>query len=123
MFKVRFHLAKGKNFQKWQVRHGRTVAYYDPSQVQLVLKGCTLHNQPATAKKICDGQEKTVCAWVACDSVEVIHNFITLADVPVCNLIHYNPKKTPFWRDGNDNNIDKSTHQEIHSLGRQLFKV
>jgi len=32
MFKVRFHLAKGINYKKWQITHGKKVEYVDPEK-------------------------------------------------------------------------------------------
>mgnify|MGYP005687380891 CR=1 FL=1 len=80
-FQVRFHLGKGANYMCWQVKdfglnpaanNGRgDIDYYAPSNVSLELTNCTLKNSPTTARKIYEGNHKTVCAWVECDMVDV----------------------------------------------------
>lgn len=64
---VRFHLGAGKNFMKWQVKEDGRVSYFDPETTNLVLINAKLRNQIETAKKINQGANKTVCAWVECD--------------------------------------------------------
>ena len=59
-YRVRFHLAKGENFMKWQVfdkLHG-TKEYYDPDTRSIIMRDCLLGNHATTAKKIFDGDNK-----------------------------------------------------------------
>ena len=52
MVKVRFHLAKGENYMKWQVKDANgDVQYLEPEQVSIKMYGCKLINQRGTAEK------------------------------------------------------------------------
>lgn len=119
IFKVRFHLGKGKNFMHWRVENTTTseVIFYNPKEVQLILKGCFLRNQKATATKIHNGANKSVCAWVECEAIEfVLNDFIT----PNGIQLSYNPKVTPNWiLDGKD--VDSQTFNKLTSLENKLF--
>lgn len=70
--------------------------YYEPEDVVLVMENCKLRNQPTTAKRIFDGADKTVCAWIECDSVTIVPK----ADAPVDHVVgylNYNPRHNPYW--------------------------
>lgn len=120
MLKVRFHLAKGKNYQKWQIRNGRAVCYYDPTKVNLLMRECRLRNQRGTADKIFAGEDKTVCAWVECELVMVC----AVNQVDVGQQLIYNPRWQPFWTSSeNGANLDGERFPMILSRGRSLFEV
>ena len=73
MYKVRFHLGRGKHFMQWQIKSDENVvSYVDPLDNQLAMLGCRLSLQPSAAQKIHDGANKTVCAWIECESVQVL---------------------------------------------------
>lgn len=115
--KVRFHLAQGPNFKNWQVKCGDSVEYYDPSLVRLHMKVCKLRNQPATAKKIFAGDNKTVCAWIECDKVVVVP--ASVEGVPkVSDFLYYNPKKNPYWHDPQGNNRDSDVFDNLITQGQ-----
>ena len=99
-YKVRFHLARGDNYMKWQVfdLQEDTKDYFDPDLKSIIMFDCRLGNHPATAKKIYEGDNKTVCAWVACDDVQ-IHERQAVIPPPLNGMTHYkyNPKKNPHW--------------------------
>ena len=125
-YKVRFHLAPGENFMKWQVKDAEgNVSFYEPSEVSLKLCNCFLRNQPTTAKKIHDGANKTVCAWVECESVEVVRS------VKFKNGFHlaYNPRVMPNWFLNNEKsklhgkNLDGKEFREVLSSNRRLYLV
>lgn len=119
-FKIRFHLAKGKHYLKWQVKYpSGAVRYYNPDEVTLVLENAFLRNQKATAKKIHEGAHKTVCAWVEADSVTIREG----ASEPSnrCVRVGYNPRVTPTWMIEGEI-ADKTSHPFIYSCGRTLFK-
>jgi hypothetical protein len=103
---------------KWQLKAGQNVYYYDPDDTQLILFNCILRNQQATAIKIHQGKNKTVCAWVDCDFVEVLPATSEIHDL---EIIQYNPKVVPYWRDSNGLNIDNSKFAELRSFGKNLF--
>jgi hypothetical protein len=99
-YKVRFHLAKGDNYMKWQLfdLQTGTKSYLDPDFKSIVMFDCELGNHASTAKKIYEGADKTVCGWVACDDVEVKDSSDVIA--PVINGMtnyKYNPRKNPHW--------------------------
>jgi len=117
MFKVRFNLSAGENFMKWQVKCGHVVNYYDPSDVCIVMTGCKLRNNPHTAQKIHAGENKSVCAWIECDQVEIVDN-TKQSGFPIC----YNPRKLPYWTDvAGRLNLDNHEFHKIVSSGRTLM--
>lgn len=95
--KVRFNLGRGKNFMKWKVQYPNgAVEYYAPSEAQLMMKGCQLRNHKKVAKKIFDGGNKTVCAWVLCNEIEVFNESFLKLDT-YCDRVRYNPRVQPNW--------------------------
>lgn len=118
MFKVRFHLAKGKNFRKWQIKSKSEVSYYDPDEVQLILTNCILRNHPKTAKQIFDGSNKTVCAWIECLDYAVLNQICMINEQ---NILQYNPRIMPCWRNVDNQNMDNHDFKKIVSSGRHLY--
>jgi hypothetical protein len=119
MYKVRFHLAKGKNYMHWQVLDTDTNErrYYNPNKYQLVLYGCYLHNNKKTAQKIFDGANKSVCAWVQCEEVIVS----TITDDEVGDMLQYNPRDIPFWTNIKGEDLDKTEYKIIKSVKNKLY--
>tara|TARA_R100001440_G_scaffold16880_5_gene28606 strand:- start:6658 stop:7092 length:435 start_codon:yes stop_codon:yes gene_type:complete len=118
--RVRFHLAKGPNYQRWQVRDGKEVEYYDPEDVHLDMYGAKLRNHRKTADRIRSGENKTVCAWVECERIEVQPRlFDGLPDVNGFCL--YNPRKAPHWCNSNNEDIDNKEYQRLMTYGRMIF--
>ena len=64
MYRVRFHLQSGRNYMKWQIRHGKKVMYVDPSTDKLEMMGCKLVNKLSKAKKVHKEGVKDVAGWV-----------------------------------------------------------
>ena len=96
-YKLRFNLGAGDNYKKWKITSPIGDArYVIPEDVTIVMSGCKLINQKGTATKIHEGANKTVCAWVECDSVVVYHK-IKESDIIVGGSVCYNPKITPNW--------------------------
>jgi len=96
-YKLRFNLGAGKNYKKWKITSPIGDAkYVIPEDVTIVMAGCKLVNQKGTAIKIHEGANKTVCAWVECDSVVVYHK-MSESDIIVGGSVCYNPKITPNW--------------------------
>jgi len=120
-YKVRFHLARGKNYMKWQVfdLKNNHKDYYDPSKISLKMQGCTLGNHPKTAKRIHEGQNKTVCAWVACNSV-MASTIISPSDSSMTQY-KYNPRKNPHWFTDTNNNVDGLKLPEMITDGRKIY--
>lgn len=118
--KVRFNLSKGQNYMKWKVEYptGESV-YYDPAMVQLKLHDCTMKNYKKTAEKIYNGAEKTVCAWVLCNALEVTHN--AAAEAPADEQrLSYNPRKQPNWIHAGTV-VDGSRYENVISFGKSLY--
>lgn len=118
MYKVRFNLGTGKNFLKWKITHpDGKVEYYEPYDVVLKMSDCFLRNQFGTAKKIFDGANKTVCAWVEAKDVRVL----TQRQLEVgFEQVSYNPRVAPHWM-CNGKNVDGESYESIVSIGRELF--
>ena len=117
--KVRFHLARGQNYQRWQVKRGEMVQYYDPEDVMLEMCGATLRNQRKTAERICDGANKSVCAWVECDDINVVP-CVANSVPPVKDFAHYNPKRRPYWHNTLKENIDNKQFNRLATYGRLI---
>lgn len=130
--KVRFHLANGPNFLKWQVKDAEgNVEFYEPTEVSLELTNCFLRNQRGTAEKIHEGADKTVCAWVECEKVEVTkyteepgldHEGVKEINVNDLVNLHYNPRVLPFWNIYGVN-VDGKEYDTIISLEKTLYII
>lgn len=95
--KVRFNLKRGINYLKWKVEYpNKNIEYYSPCDVQLVLKKCELKNYKKTAEKIFTGAEKSVCAWVLCEEIEIRKTNFEQCDIN-CDKLKYNPRVEPNW--------------------------
>lgn len=123
--RVRFHLGRGEHYQKWQVSRGGEVTFYDPSTVCLKMKGCQLKNHRKVAEQIYSGENKTVCAWINCEQVEVAPPQKNAVKGPAA-LLTYNPKVRPHWSSASApsvENLDGAEFGEITSHGRALVAV
>jgi hypothetical protein len=122
-FKVRFHLAKGINFMKWQITSPcGNIEYFDPVETQLTLKGCVLKNHKKVAQTIFNGANKTVCAWVLCEEIEIntLGNFVQADNKDQSNRVRYNPRVTPNWVfDGVV--VDGCKFEQLVSVDRGLY--
>ena len=129
MYKVRFHLARGKHYQHWQVKDkDGNNEYYDPAEVTLIMKDCNLHNQPNASKKIFyQAENKRPCAWIKCKTIEVI----STEKLPFSEYeLAYNPRKSFCWRVINHTyleplvlgyNMDFKNFSYIASHDKQLY--
>jgi len=122
MIAIRRDLKKGKTFGYWQISEcktrsklGRAVEYIDGTKYSLILKGCYLHNSVATAKKIHNGAYRERCAWIVCESYEII----PIKDIDGIE-ISYNPKKSPHYI-SNEVNIDKTEHELIQTINYKMY--
>lgn len=120
--KVRFNLGKGINFMKWKVSYpdGR-IEYHNPTDVQLVMKGTQLKNHKGVAKKIFEGGEKVVCAWVLCEEIEILTSGFNQSDLTGERLC-YNPRVQPNWL-LNGEIVDGVKYPRIESVDNKLFKI
>jgi hypothetical protein len=123
-YKVRFNLGRGQHFMKWKVTSPEgCVDYYNPDDKTLVMYNCKLRNQSGTAHKIHEGANKTVCAWIEADEVEVYSDTFPVKYSEDLEL-SYNPRKSPQWRYyGELENIDNKEISVIFTSGRRLWDV
>lgn len=118
--RVRFNLGKGPNFMKWKIQYpdGR-VEYKDPDKTQLILDGCVLKNHQGVAKRIFEGENKRVCAWVLCKNIEFRNKkFISKTDDR--QRVKYNPKQLPFWIYRGDI-VDGQSFERLYSYEKALY--
>lgn len=93
MYRVRFHLAAGPHCRHWQVRGpGRSVAYYDPAKVSLVLRGCRLVVRPGAAARVHAAGVKDVCGWIEAETVEAGPPLS-----PAGVVVKFDPIKSVHW--------------------------
>jgi hypothetical protein len=121
MYKIRFHLAKGKNYQKWQIKSsGGTKFYLPPSKCILKLNECKLINNKRVANKIFDGSNKSVCAWIEFKDYETLDVY-EFAD----NLkqLRFNPRVLPHWFDVNKKDVDNKEYNNLLIFGKDVFEI
>ena len=126
---VRFHLGRGKNYMKWQVRvknGARTVDiyYYDPAEYQLEMRGCKLINKVNKAKKVHKAGVKDVSGWVECEEVMLRKDFYPTLPVDNLERVFYNPLRDPHWRRESDNNEftwDETEYATLITSGKQVY--
>lgn len=125
IYKVRFHLQKGPNYLKWQVRApDGSVRYYDPKEFSLVMINCKLKNRVKTAQKIHDGADKSVCAWIECEQINVYQEVLSTNTLK--GTLSYNPKSHVHWILIYDDyadvmNADNESLLFIYAVGGKLF--
>lgn len=122
MFKVRFNLGRGKNYLKWQVRMpNKEVKYFDPEEVSILMVNAKLVNSKSTSKKIYEGANKSVCAWIEAEhiSVQGIRSF----ELPTHkdNQVRYNPRVCPSWIQ-RDKDVDGETYPKLVTRGRDVYE-
>ena len=118
--KVRFHLAKGPNYQRWQVKQGSDVTYYDPEDYILEMHNAKLRNQRKTAERILEGENKTVCAWVECDHVTAKPRRQYAAPI-LGEVLYYNPRRRPHWFNTKREDVDNTTYDMLATFGRLII--
>lgn len=122
--KVRFNLGRGKNYLKWKVWNKDECNYYPPEDIFLLMFGVELKNRPNVAKKIFEGEHKTVCAWVECESVKVISNSRHDKYSFSKGELVYNPKKNPHWtKRGDESSIDNHKYEGLITVNREIHII
>lgn len=125
MFAVRRNLRKGDKFgwmqihqadTKSKIKKGSQDIFVDPRKFSIKMHNCYLHNSVGRSTKIHSGDiHKERCAWVACDSFEIIER-VEVAD----GEVSFNPRIAPNFMHNNEN-VDKETFSSLITLGTQLF--
>ena len=121
-FKIRFHLGAGENFMTWRVEDTATnhVHFFNPNNYELKMDNCKLYNHKSTAEKIYDGANKTVCAWIMAERVDIRYKSSDEPDAD--KRLTYNPRVATNWMDSDGNNIDKAEFNSLATSGKKLFK-
>jgi len=132
MYKVRFHLGRGKHFMHWQIKSKlntgdgtgakEVVNYVYPQHNQLAMLGCKLSVQSTAAQKIHDGANKTVCAWIECEAVQVLEAN-RLKPNEQDYRIKFNPRQSPNWTDGYNNIVSGNEYEILFTNDRTLWVV
>jgi hypothetical protein len=126
--KVRFNLGRGKHYMKWKIQSSAGVEYYSPEDVDLVLKNCQLKNNRKVAERIFNGENKDVCAWIICDSVEIVESKskelkeakLKLSALIEFSRIRYNPRIHPYWTIL-DECVDNNSYDRLYTIGKRIF--
>jgi hypothetical protein len=133
-YKIRYHLGKGENYMKWQVRGIDTdeLYYFTPEDVVLDVDNAVLKNNKKTAQKINDGENKTVCSWIECESIMAYNTDTDVMNDELDKLtwkhhlsketLSYNPKKLPNWVDSKNNDVDGEKYERLIIDGR-IIKI
>ena len=122
MYKVRFHLARGANFMKWQLTDPNgDKQYFNPENKLIAMFGCRLRVQPSTAQKIHDGANKSVCAWIECEHTQVVDKPIPMTIFDT--RISFNPKRSVHWMTEEGEIKDGEFMPLIVTNERELFII
>lgn len=118
-FKIRFHLGAGENFMKWRIEDvdDKTVKFFDPSDFNVIIKDCKLYNQKSAAKKINEGANKTVCAWIMATDYKMTKLF----DNEIQSEIKYNPRTTPHWTNEDGDNLDGKEYKSMYIINKRIL--
>ena len=116
-WKIRFNLGRGENFMKWRITDTRNNEsfYLDPDLYTLTIKDCKLRNQKGTAKKIHEGSNKSVCAWIDCEDI-----LIGLPKDIKGEKLTYNPRENPYWT-LNGENVDGQRFIKLFTSGSKVI--
>jgi hypothetical protein len=120
MYKLRFHLGQGPNFQKWQLKVRDEISYFAPSEVTIRAFNVTLRNAPKVAAKIHAGAHKTVCAWLDCEFIDIspVEKFSDAG----FTYLKFNPRIFPHWTIPDTGwNLDGKIVGNIITMGRNVL--
>lgn len=121
MFKIRFNLGRGKNYKKWKITTpNKNYYYYDPNEVNIIMREATLFNAPSISNTIFNGANKRVCAWIECKDI-----FIKIENGSTDSLkdeLRFNPRVSPNWSI-NDENVDFQKFNILVSKGNKVYNT
>lgn len=125
MYAVRRNLRKGKTFGWMQIHQAETKSkikkgskdiFVDPSKFSIKMQNCYLHNSVGRSTKIHSGDiHKERCAWVACESFEIVERI----DVEG-GEVSFNPRQSPNFMHNNEN-VDKATFATLITSGTKIY--
>lgn len=105
---------------KWQITKGQSRIYVDPAIHSIIIYDGRLVNKVKMARRIFEGANKSVCAWIEASSYEIVDRAQfdkdSYFEVPVA----YNPRVVPNWQDFRGANIDNQNFGLIITEGRKL---
>lgn len=121
-WRVRYNLGRGENYMKWAVNERSKTEYISPDEYNMKLTNCKLRNQKGTAKKICEGAHKAVCAWLQSEELKVLKPFVTM-HIPEGSVeLMYNPRTAPHWRKkGSDEDMDNKVFEYVFIVGKNIY--
>ena len=113
-------MQRGVNYRKYQIKtpDNDRVKYYSPDDVQLVMVNAKLVNHKGTARRIYEGANKTVCAWVECDDLKVIPK--GEVNINQMQKITYNPRTSPYWM-MNEMTVDGRSFNVLYTYGNRIY--
>ena len=129
MYKIRFHLGRGDNFMKWQVKtivsdgYDDIVQYFEPEKYQLAMFDAKLRVQLGASKKIHEGACKTVCAWVECENLQILGTADWVKPNVSDFYVRFNPRHNPNWVDLAENILNDDEYSLVVTQDRNLFVV
>jgi len=91
--------------------------FFEPEDFKAVIINGKLHNHPSTAKKINDGSNKTVCAWIMAEDILMD----STDNMWLRGSVAYNPRVMPHWIDNNGNNVDKVEYEEMLIDNKKIY--
>lgn len=119
MYKIAFHLARGANFQKFQIRDANNEAtYIEPNDFDIILHNCKLKNQKGASLRIFKGGDKARCAWIEFERYEVVAKGNYTSEVDV----RFNPRVSPTWTVAGVDGQDDRTFAQLRTNGRKVYK-
>jgi predicted ATPase len=126
MYKIRFHLGRGDDFMKWQVKTlvsdgSYVVQYFEPEKYQLAMFDAKLKVQLGTSKKIHEGACKTVCAWVECKELQILGTADLVKPCENDFYVRFNPRNNPNWTDRYSNIMNDEEFEILMTDNRSIF--
>lgn len=122
-YKVRFNLGRGENYKKWKVISDEgEIQSFDPMKGSLVMTDCRLCNKKGGAKKIFNGKNKFVVAWIYCKDFEYIEDLALGQEYDPCLQpeVSYNPRYCPYWEMyGQD--LDGHEFNKLYTLENKVY--
>jgi len=126
MFKVRFHLGRGKFYKFWQVKDLKNDTgpfYFNPNTVQLRMEDCTLYVNENKAKRIHASGIKDVCGWIKCRNVFWSdHSLFTDSDFDNFPRLSFNPIVDTNWRISiSKTSMNNTMFEQLVTKGNKVY--
>ena len=120
MYKLRFNLGRGENFEKWKLVHPNGyVAYFCPQKTSFKMSECKVKIRVNASNKIFEGSNKFPCSWIECKHIEVLEK----VEYDYVEKFHYNPRLNPNWLDSVGNIINNNTYKTLVTIEDSVFRL